>query len=100
MANVCKNEIFITTEDISNYSYLLEKLEHDLVGDIHYTTEETIEGTFKSKWTFPSIIFKAIVEKLPNREDKSLYLRVFSYEHGNYYHKYNVYSTKRGWEIF
>lgn len=99
MANVCTNEVFITTNDISNYSYLLEKLEYELVSDVYHTTEEEIEATFESKWNFPLSKFETIIENLPNKKDESLYLRVFSYEHGNYYHEYNVYTIEKGWEI-
>jgi hypothetical protein len=53
MANVCTNEVFITTNDVSNYSYLLKKLEYELVSDVYHTTEEDIEATFESKWDFP-----------------------------------------------
>jgi predicted nuclease of restriction endonuclease-like RecB superfamily len=99
MANICNNNIFITTKDTSNFSYLLEKLEYDLESEIYYSTGEDIEADFYSKWTFPLNKFKTIIENLPNKNDKSLYLRVFSFEHGNYYHEYNIYSTEKGWEI-
>lgn len=100
MANICKNEVYINTDDISNYSYLLEELEHDLVSALTYTTGEEIEATFESRWDFPLNIFETIMENLPNKKDKSLYFRAFSYEHGNYYHAYNVYTIEKGWEVF
>lgn len=100
MANICTNELFITTEDASNYSYLLEKVEYKLLGDVYHTTEEDIEASFESKWDFPLYEFTMIIENLPNKKDESLYLRVFSYEHGNYYHEYNVYTTEKGWEVY
>lgn len=99
MANICNNNIFITTEDTSNFSYLLEKLEYELESEIYYSTEEVIEADFESKWDFPLSKFETIIENLPNKKDESLYLRVFSYEHGNYYHEYNVYTIEKGWEI-
>jgi hypothetical protein len=99
MANVCTNEVFITTNDISNYSYLLKKLEYELVSDVYHTTEEDIEATFESKWDFPLHKFINITENLPNKKDKSLYIRVFSYEHGNYYHEYNVYTIEKDWVV-
>jgi hypothetical protein len=99
MANICNNNIFITTKDTSNFSYLLEKLDYDLESEIYYSTGEDFEADFESKWTFPLNKFKTIIENLPNKNDKSLYLRAFSFEHGNYYHEYNIYSTEKGWEI-
>jgi hypothetical protein len=99
MANICNNNIFITTKDTSNFSYLLEKLDYNLEGEIYCSTREDIEADFDSKWTFPLNKFKIIIENLPNKNDKSLYLRAFSFEHGNYYHEYNIYSTEKGWEI-
>lgn len=100
MANICNNNIFITTEDTSNFSYLLEKLDQELESEIYYSTGEVIEADFESNWTVPLDKLKAIIKNLPNKNDKSLYLRVFSYEHGNYYHEYNVYTIEKGWEIW
>lgn len=99
MANICTNDLYLYTEDKENYKYLLEKFESELEIDIHHSDSEDFKDVFDSKWDFPMYIFEPIMAEIPNPDDESLYLRVLSYEPGNYYCAYNVYENKE-WKIY
>ncbi|WP_234200093.1 hypothetical protein [Porphyromonas gingivalis] len=58
--------------------------------------EQMVEGEFESKWSFPENFFERITTELSH--DKTLYMRILSYEFGNEYASFRVYRDGE-WDI-
>lgn len=79
MANICDNTFFAYSEDKKNISTINDFLTKELEANIE-KSEETIDASFDSKWTFPEELMVQLYEKLPNKKD--IFMRVLSVEYG------------------
>ena len=98
MANICNNDFRITFENEEIGKKIEEKLEklfeEVLEGEITYLDENTIEGWFDSKWSFPDHIFENFFDEF---EDDTIYMRCLSIEWGCEYVAMNVYNEGSWW---
>ena len=83
MANICENKFHIYCDSELVIEKIVEKLdtlfETTLDGEISYASDNTIEGYFDSRQSFPEDIFKDFFEEF---DDGSIYMRCLSEEYG------------------
>ena len=94
MTNICDNSFYIYDEDADKISKikneLTELFKEELIGDIIYSYEETIEGYCDSKWTYPESIFTPLIDKY-----KPKYFRYISSELGCGYYACYIYTDNK-----
>lgn len=101
MANICSNRIYCATADAATFLHVLDWLYdnfsvNDLDGD-ETDGSYWMHGEFSSKWCFPDELFRQLTDELS--ADKTLYIRVVSFEPGDLYLEGNVYRDS-SWDQF
>ena len=94
MANICDNKFYITCDDSKILDVIVTKLNQTfsyLDGEITYIDQNSIEGYFDSKWSFPKHIFKNFFDEF---NDDTIYMRCLSEEYGCNYVAMNIYEDK------
>lgn len=83
MANLCDNDFYFYSENKDNLEYVWnfinEYFEHSC--EIY---DNTVEGWFSSKWTFPEELMEEMFNNLPCKDD--VQARCLSVEYGCLYH--------------
>lgn len=98
MANICTNMLFCNTENAKNYKKVLDFIEENFEVDfINEDDDNTyFESEFDSRWSFPEEEFETLLESLT--EDKTLYIRILSYELCSEYASFRIYKNG-SWDI-
>lgn len=97
MANICYNEFLISCEDpeiINKIENKLTELFASIDIDIWYCEDDTIEGSFESRWAFPMNLFLDFFDEF---KDNTIYMRCLSTEWSCNYVAMNVY-TDNEWK--
>lgn len=95
MANICFNEFFASSDDEKNIEYLAKALEELLGADVYGVSNDCLDATFDSRWTFPEEIMNELFEGVPNKDD--IYMRCLSVEYGCDYVAYHKCEDNEGW---
>ncbi len=95
---MCTNLFFISSgekEIIKKIGAFLDALFDE--ENLYYSgNENTLQGEFDSKRSFPVELFEGLIKEL--KDDPTLYIRVLSYEFEREYASFRVYRNKE-WNI-
>lgn len=97
MANICDNDLFISSDDTNNLEYVKNFMTSKLDADILDEDEEFVDIFFNSKWDFPNEIMDELYKGIPNKED--IYMRCLSTEFGCDYVAFHKCIDDSGWKL-
>ena len=96
MANYATNLFFARTEKKQDLDKIEAFLDENFDDSLIEHLDDALEAQFSSRWVFPEELINGLVESLEAKDE--IYIRVLTYEFGNEYISFRIFSQGE-WEI-